>query len=51
VTFFEGIGDAASFGLTGVIREAISPGSTCMVKQDGWYGAGGVTGFVAGSDN
>jgi hypothetical protein len=41
VSFFEAVGDNVSFGLTGVIREAISPGSTCFVKTDSFaYQAG-----------
>jgi RHS repeat-associated protein len=47
VSFFEGIGDAASFGLTGIIREAISPGSSCFVKTNsGAYIAGEVSTYL-----
>ena len=36
-----GLGDGVSFGLTGKVREAISPGADCYVNYDSWaYTAG-----------
>lgn len=35
-TTLEGVGDGASFGLTGLVRNWISPGSECFVKKDGF---------------
>lgn len=48
-SFLVGFGDGASFGLSAFIREAISPGFSCTVAQDGFYSAGLVTGVVATS--
>jgi RHS repeat-associated protein len=41
-----GLGDAASFGLSEHIRNALSPGAECFVEKDGWYFTGGALGFV-----
>ena len=46
-SFIVGFGDAASFGLSSVARNAWSPGSDCTVAKDGFYFAGQVTGTVA----
>nr|WP_285474977.1 RHS repeat-associated core domain-containing protein [Actinoplanes sp. NBRC 101535] len=41
IDFLTGVGDAASFGLTGLAREAISPGADCFVNTNSWaYKAG-----------
>lgn len=47
MSFFEGVGDAASFGLTGVVRRVVSPGSDCFIKHDWTYYAGMAVGTVA----
>lgn len=36
-TTLDGIGDGASFGLTGLTRNWISPGLECFVKKNGFY--------------
>ncbi|MEV7630484.1 RHS repeat-associated core domain-containing protein [Actinoplanes sp. NPDC089786] len=47
VSFFEGVGDAASLGLTAHAREALSPGANCFVKTDSWtYRAGEITTYL-----
>ena len=46
-TFPEGVGDGASFGLTGLIRNAAVPGADCYIQKDGFYYGGVVTGIVA----
>ncbi|GAB1688656.1 RHS repeat-associated core domain-containing protein [Krasilnikovia sp. M28-CT-15] len=47
VGFLEGVGDGASFGLTGIAREALSPGSSCYVKTNSWaYKAGEALPYV-----
>ncbi|MEO7122568.1 MAG: RHS repeat-associated core domain-containing protein, partial [Lacisediminihabitans sp.] len=46
-SFIVGFGDGASFGLSSVARNALSPGSDCTVAKDGFYFGGQVTGTVA----
>jgi RHS repeat-associated protein len=48
-SFLVGFGDGASFGLSAFIREAISPGSSCTVAQDGFYSAAQIAGAIATS--
>ena len=47
VSFFEGVGDTASLGLTAHAREALSPGVSCFVKTNSWtYQAGEITTYL-----
>jgi len=46
-SFFEGIGDGATFGVTAQIRNALSPGAECFVNKSGFYFAGYIGGAIA----
>jgi RHS repeat-associated protein len=45
-TTFEGIGDGVTGGLTGDIRNVLSPGSNCFVNHNGFYFGGTITGAL-----